>query len=174
MSSDIRWPLEAPQYEIHRRIGKGAFSIVRYATCRTNGLKVAIKTLDLESVSTSFDDILTEVQTMKLCMHENVLKCHCSFVAGAQLWLITEYMDRGSCCRVLSAAKAQIAGYGEGMDEDWVAYILQQTLQGLEYLHEKGHIHRDIKCGNILLDSQGGVRLADFGGFLSRKYSFSP
>jgi serine/threonine-protein kinase OSR1/STK39 len=49
------------------------------------------------------------------------------------------------------------------MNEEWLAYILQQTLQGLQYLHEKGHIHRDIKCGNILLDASGGVRLADFG-----------
>jgi serine/threonine-protein kinase OSR1/STK39 len=64
----------------------------------------------------------------------------------------------------MTAAKAQIGpSFGEGMNEEWLAYILQQTLCGLDYLHEKGHIHRDIKCGNILVDSAGGVRLADFG-----------
>lgn len=105
-----------------------------------------------------------EVQTMRLCHHDNVLKCYCSFVASSQLWLITEYMDKGSCYRVMSAAKFQLGpSFGEGMNEEWLAYILQQTLLGLDYLHEKGHIHRDIKCNNILLDSQGSVRLADFG-----------
>lgn len=63
----------------------------------------------------------------------------------------------------MSAAKAQIPNYGEGMNEEWLAYVMQQTMRGLDYLHQKGHIHRDIKGGNILLDSSGGVRLADFG-----------
>lgn len=50
------------------------------------------------------------------------------------------------------------------MNEDWMAYIIRETLQGLDYLHNAGHIHRDIKSGNILLNSLGEVRLADFGG----------
>ena len=101
---------------------------------------------------------------MRLCQHENVLKCYCSFVASSQLWLVTEFLDKGSCYRVMSAAKTQLGPlFGEGMNEEWLAYILHQTLQGLNYLHEKGHIHRDIKCNNILLDSFGNVRLADFG-----------
>jgi serine/threonine-protein kinase OSR1/STK39 len=117
--------------------------------------------MDLENINTSFEETLQEVQTMRLSDDENVLRCYSSFVQADKLWLVTQLMDKGSCCRVMSLAKAQ--GFGEGMNEEWLAYILKESLQGLRYLHEHGQIHRDIKGGNILLDSSGGVRLADFG-----------
>ena len=117
--------------------------------------------MDLERISTSFEDILQEVQTMRLCEDENVLRCYCSFVFTDQLWLVTQLMDKGSCFRVMTVAKGM--GFGEGMNEEWLAYILKEALQGIKYLHDNGQIHRDIKSGNILLDSRGGVRIADFG-----------
>lgn len=98
---------------------------------------------------------------MRLSDDENILRCYCSFVESDQLWLVTQLMDKGSCLRVMNAAKQ--LGLGEGMNEDWLAYILKESLQGLNYLHNNGQIHRDIKSGNILLDSSGCVRLADFG-----------
>ncbi len=70
-------------------------------------------------------------------------------------------MDKGSCQRVMQMAKK--IGMSEGMNEDWFAYILRETLKGLNYLHNTGHIHRDIKPGNILINSKGVVQLADFG-----------
>lgn len=41
--------------------------------------------------------------------------------------------------------------------------LLKETLNALSYLHSQGHLHRDIKAGNILMDSNGSVKLADLG-----------
>ncbi|RHY30139.1 hypothetical protein DYB32_004614 [Aphanomyces invadans] len=70
-------------------------------------------------------------------------------------------MNKGSCLHAMNILKKK--GYGEGMKEELCAVILRETLQGLQYFHENGQIHRDIKAGNILLDGGGNVLIADFG-----------
>ena len=49
------------------------------------------------------------------------------------------------------------------LTEDEIATVLSDTLKGLEYLHLRKKIHRDIKAGNILLNMEGHAKLADFG-----------
>lgn len=49
------------------------------------------------------------------------------------------------------------------LTEDEIATVLYYTLKGLEYLHDRRKIHRDIKAGNILLNMDGDAKLADFG-----------
>jgi serine/threonine-protein kinase OSR1/STK39 len=168
------WPTDAAGYTLSKQIGNGSFSAVWKAQVAgtgggnggagggSEGELVSIKIMDLENVGTSFDDILQEVQTMTLSDDRNVLRCYCSFVSRDQLWLVTQYMAKGSCLRVMTLG-GELYGLGRGLCEEALAYILRETLKGLHYLHASGQIHRDIKCGNILLDAEGAVRLADFG-----------
>eukprot|EP00752_Nemacystus_decipiens_P015075 g13429.t1 len=157
----VPWPTGADGYKLDKIIGKGAFATVWKAFCATRGVHVAVKVMDLENVTHSFEDIRQEVAVMRMCDHPNVLSCYASFVHENELWLVMEFMSKGSCLHVMNVAKKE--GKGDGMKEEWIAYIVKQTLQGLKYFHDQGQIHRDIKAGNILLGEDGRVKLADFG-----------
>jgi serine/threonine protein kinase len=49
------------------------------------------------------------------------------------------------------------------LSENQISYLISSTLDAIVYLHKQGIIHRDIKAGNILLNDQGDVKIADFG-----------
>ena len=94
---------------------------------------------------------------MSLSKHTNLLTVYGSYVSGPKLYIVTPFLSAGSCLDIMKTS------YKEGMDESLIATILKQALQGLDYLHKNGLIHRDVKAGNLLIDNDGLVQLADFG-----------
>ncbi|KAF6155439.1 hypothetical protein GIB67_019965 [Kingdonia uniflora] len=66
-------------------------------------------------------------------------------------------MAGGSCLGIMKS------DHPEGLEETVIATLLREVLKALVYLHSQGHIHRDVKAGNILIDTNGAVKLADFG-----------
>ena len=86
---------------------------------------------------------------MSTCQHKNVVSCHVSFIEGSDLWLVMPFLSAGSVEDIIKTT------YPEGIkNEAIIATILKETLNGLQYFHENGQIHRDIKCGNILLEKR--------------------
>jgi len=170
--SNVIWPVHINDYERVISIGHGKFSTVWSGYCKPNQLKVCIKILDLENSTYSFEDILQEVQIMRLCDYPNILNCFCCFVHHDQLWLISQLMEKGSCARVMEIYNKE--NHVEGLMEECVAYILYETLKGLNYLHSRGLIHRNVKAGNILLGGRGIVKLADFGLIASAEQRTKP
>ncbi|KAF5734956.1 serine/threonine-protein kinase BLUS1-like isoform X1 [Tripterygium wilfordii] len=144
-------------YRLLEEIGYGASATVYRAIYVPFNEVVAVKCLDLDRCNSNLDDIRREAQIMSLIDHPNVIRAFCSFVVDRNLWVVMPFMAEGSCLHLMKIA------YPEGFEEPAIASILKETLKALEYLHRQGHIHRDVKAGNILLDTNGVVKLADFG-----------
>ncbi|XP_024641662.1 serine/threonine-protein kinase BLUS1 isoform X2 [Medicago truncatula] len=155
--SEKRYPLSAKDYKLYEEVGEGVSASVYRALCIPLNEIVAIKVLDLEKCNNDLDGIRREVQTMSLIDHPNLLRAHCSFTAGHSLWVVMPFMSGGSCLHIMKSS------FPEGFDEPVIATVLREVLKALVYLHAHGHIHRDVKAGNILLDANGSVKMADFG-----------
>ncbi|XP_072778395.1 serine/threonine-protein kinase PAK 3-like [Taeniopygia guttata] len=134
-------------------IGRGGFGTVCMAVETATGEEVAIKKISLLEESNS-EVCLNEIQTMRGNKNANLVTFVDSYLVDEELWLVMEYMDGGSLHDVIRETH---------MAEGEIAAVSRECLQGLDFLHSKQVIHRDIKSHNILLGLDGSVKLADFG-----------
>ncbi|XP_076950972.1 serine/threonine-protein kinase BLUS1-like [Bidens hawaiensis] len=152
-----KFPVNAEDYKLYEEVGEGVSASVYRALCIPLNTIVAIKVLDLEKCNNDLDGIRREVQTMSLINHPNILRSYCSFTTGHNLWVVMPFMAGGSCLHIMKTS------FPEGFEEPVIATVLREVLRALVYLHAHGHIHRDVKAGNILVDNNGSIKLADFG-----------
>ncbi|KAG2234608.1 hypothetical protein INT48_003416 [Thamnidium elegans] len=156
--SDSNWANKYDDFDIGNPIGYGSSAVVYEAIYKPLKKRVAIKMIDLDMFERNqIDELRRETALMALSKHPNVLRVYGSFVNGAKLYIVTPYLAAGSCLDIMKSS------FPDGFDEISIATILRQALEGLIYLHKNGHIHRDVKAGNLLMDQQGTVLLADFG-----------
>ncbi|XP_053170241.1 striated muscle preferentially expressed protein kinase-like [Scomber japonicus] len=141
-------------YDIHKEIGRGAFSYVKRVTQKKGKTEFAAKFISARGKRKAL--ALREMDLLSELDNERILYFHDAFEKKTVVVLITELCHEEMLERM--AKKTTVM-------ELEIRSSVQQVLEGLRYLHEKNIAHLDIKPENILMSSPGSdqIRICDFG-----------
>ncbi|KAL4441904.1 hypothetical protein ABPG74_003655 [Tetrahymena malaccensis] len=143
------------RYEKVYKIGQGAFGVVYQAIDKFTDKIVAIKILKINS---DLNSHLNEETTLSDMDCKYIVKLYDKYIdaKNKEIWLVIEFCNMGSLADVINIT-------GQTFFEAEIACILDNVLQGLDYLHKNHRMHRDLKSANILLNNEGEAKLSDFG-----------
>ncbi|EEB06671.1 STE/STE11 protein kinase Byr2 [Schizosaccharomyces japonicus yFS275] len=144
-------------------IGAGSFGEVYLGMNAFNGELMAVKQVRLNNSDSRaqnrqrvmLEALKSEIVLLKNLSHKHIVQYLGSNVTGDCLNIFLEYVPGGSVHSLLET-------YGN-FEEPLVRNLVPQILSGLEYLHSRDIIHRDIKGANILIDNKGQIKISDFG-----------
>jgi len=153
------------RYEILQKVGEGGMGAVYKAHDTRLGITVALKRLIVtdEAVETGVARFMREAQTIASLNHVNIIRIYDIGEDEDGHYIAMEYVD-GQNLDDLIQQKKQLP-VAESVE------FIRPVCLGLAYAHKKGIVHRDVKPGNILINSEGVPKIVDFGLALVRTHS---
>ena len=146
------------RFELVEQIGVGGFATVHKGVDRHTNELVAVKEVDKTQYFPADSSLEREVYILSEVRHENIIGLICTYVAPAKVFIVTELASGGELLE-------RVTEDGSFSESDARA-VVYQILNGVEYLHSKNIVHRDLKLENILFSnrtSSAMVKIADFG-----------
>lgn len=141
-------------YNLLKQIGEGAYGKVYKAQSKKDNRIVAMK--ELELANEDWIPLLAEINMVVDLHHESIVNYYAWFMENQKMWLVMEYCDGGSLREIVDTLKRPLT-------EPEISAVSRGILESLIYVHSLNRIHRDIKAANLLLTSEGVIKLCDFG-----------
>lgn len=144
-------------YKFGKVLGQGSFAKVRLAWHKLTGVRVAVKSYDKSRLTepAHWRRTQQEIRLMERLNHPNVIRLLETLESPKRIHIVMEYAGGGNLCKYVKARKRLGEADARG--------IFVQLLMSVEYLHNCGIIHRDIKLENVLFDENRNMKLVDFG-----------
>jgi hypothetical protein len=145
-----------PQLEIQELTGHGGMSAVYKAVQKNLGRLVAVKILPQEVAASQggIERFQREARALAQLNHPNIVQVYDAGQAGPWCFIIMEFVAGPNLRQYLGESPLPPAD---------VLRIASAICDGLQYAHDHGVVHRDVKPENVLLDSTGAIKLVDFG-----------
>jgi len=146
-------------YNLGKLIGEGGFAKVVVGTDSETNEKFAVKVISKQnSDDEEMEFLARELNIMKRVNHPNVIQTFDIFDSKKHLYIVLEYMEAGTLHEVYQKSRP--------FTEDQARSVVKDIMQGVDYLHSRNIVHRDLKLKNILCQSSTfplNCKLADFG-----------
>ncbi len=145
-----------PHFEILECLGRGGMGAVYKARQKALDRIVALKVLagEWQGDPHFAERFEQEAKILAQLSHANIVTIHDFGEAGGLYYIVMEYVDGVNLRDLLRDGK---------MKPEQALAIVPPVCEALEYAHEKGIVHRDVKPENLLFDQEGRVKIADFG-----------
>ena len=145
------------EFDILRLVGRGGHSVVYLAQERELGREVALKLLPLHLAmgDDAPDRFKREAKIAASLDHPHIVPVHRVGATPRFLWYTMKFVRGRSLADILSD--------GARLDVDETVQIVAEVASALQYAHQRGVVHRDVKPGNVMLDETGWAWVGDFG-----------
>ncbi len=145
-----------PTLEILELLGQGGMGTVYKARQLRLDRLVALKVLSVgpDTAGSFADRFLREARALARLAHPAIVTVHDFGEAGELYYFVMEYVEGGSLRRFVRPGR---------LEQAQALSLVLQMCDALQFAHEEGIVHRDVKPENILLDRRGRVKVADFG-----------